>query len=198
MITCCCLGMFCSSNRYQLKKFGQIAFSLFAGVVVLLTGRSVTAGETVTLTWASSHQPGVVGYKIYYGAVSHNYDHCVNVGNTNSITVAVSAAGATNYFATTAYDADGNESDFSEETMLVASSTDGGSSTAPADLLTSASYASGKFSFMVGGMTGASYVVQMSTNMMDWVSVQTNTAPFQFEDAGARDKSQCFYRAVPL
>jgi hypothetical protein len=56
-------------------------------------------------------------------------------------------------------------------------------------------YAGGQFAFNVSGIPGYQYVVQASTNDADWVSVQTNTAPFTFVDANASQSSQCFYRA---
>lgn len=40
----------------------------------------------------------------------------------------------------------------------------------------------GQFSFNVSGDAGQSYVVQASTNLLDWVSIQTHAAPFLFKD----------------
>jgi hypothetical protein len=62
--------------------------------------------------------------------------------------------------------------------------------------LTSAASANGQFTFNVSGVPGCSYVVQASTNLVDWENVQTNTAPCTFTDTNASNYSQCFYRAV--
>lgn len=60
--------------------------------------------------------------------------------------------------------------------------------------LTQAAYANGQYSFNISGVSGNQYVVQASTNMVDWVSVQTNTVPFIFTDTNAGQYSQRFYR----
>jgi hypothetical protein len=52
----------------------------------------------------------------------------------------------------------------------------------------------GKFSFQIGGISGTKYIVQASTDMKTWVSVQTNTAPFNFTDANSGNFKQRFYR----
>ncbi len=41
----------------------------------------------------------------------------------------------------------------------------------------SATYANGQFSFTVDGQTGPDYIVQASTNMVDWQSLITNSSP---------------------
>jgi hypothetical protein len=63
-----------------------------------------------------------------------------------------------------------------------------------AAVLTPVSQATGQFAFDVSGVTNFQYVVQASTNLVDWVSVQTNTAPFVFVDADASQFNQRFYR----
>jgi hypothetical protein len=62
--------------------------------------------------------------------------------------------------------------------------------------LTSPASANGQFNFDVSGVPGWSYVVQASTNLVDWENVQTNTAPFTFTDVDASKYSHCYYRAV--
>ena len=52
------------------------------------------------------------------------------------------------------------------------------------------------FQFQVAGVPGFNYAVQESTNLIDWVSLITNTAPFSFEDANATNSPQQFYRAI--
>jgi hypothetical protein len=53
----------------------------------------------------------------------------------------------------------------------------------------------GQFAFTVGGVTGYSYVVQVSTNLANWISVTTNTAPFTFVDTNACQFKQRYYRS---
>ncbi len=51
-----------------------------------------------------------------------------------------------------------------------------------------------QFSFALMGTTGASYVIQATTNLnpANWISLMTNTAPFIFTDTNP--SSQRFYR----
>jgi hypothetical protein len=56
--------------------------------------------------------------------------------------------------------------------------------------------AGGSFSFTVSGNPGQAYVVQTSSNLQDWVSLSTNTAPFVFVDPAAAQFSQRFYRTA--
>ena len=65
-----------------------------------------------------------------------------------------------------------------------------------ASTLASAAHASGQFALTVSGVPGYQYVVQASTNIVNWVPVQTNTAPFTFVDTNASKFGQRFYRSV--
>jgi hypothetical protein len=57
----------------------------------------------------------LAGYNVYYGTASGNYSQSIDAGNTTTYTVANLAGGLTYYFAVTAYDNSGNESEFSNE-----------------------------------------------------------------------------------
>lgn len=56
----------------------------------------------------------------------------------------------------------------------------------------------GHFAFTVNGTSGQQYVVQVSSDLMHWTSVETNSAPFSFDDAGAGSATQKFYRTVAI
>lgn len=137
-----------------------------------------------------SISPDIAGYKIYYGTASHSYSNVVDVGNTNRVTINGLIPGATYYFAATTVDALGNESGFSNEAGYTVPVT-------PATLA-SLTVSAGQFSFNVTGDPGQLYVVQMSTNLQDWISVQTNTVPFQFTESNATGQTPRFYRAFYL
>jgi hypothetical protein len=64
--------------------------------------------------------------------------------------------------------------------------------------LTAAAPAGGQFAMSVGGIPNYQYVVQASTNLVDWVSVQTNTAPFSYVDSDASQFRQRYYRTFCL
>ena len=62
--------------------------------------------------------------------------------------------------------------------------------------LTTVAHVNGQFALTVTGSSGLKYIVQASTNLTDWVSIQTNTSPFTFTDTHASEFSQRFYRSV--
>lgn len=102
------------SNRLESKQF--VTLLLILSLIILsfaLVGRA-HAGE-VTLTWDANTDQNLAGYKLYFGTASKSYTGSVNVGNTTSYTLANLADGEIYYFAATAYDGYGNESDYSAE-----------------------------------------------------------------------------------
>lgn len=160
---------------------------LFRSVVFLALPMAVQATQSVLLAWNPSPDPSVVGYKIHFGTISHSYTELLDVGSATNATIVLPSPGTTYYFAATAYDASGVESEFSNEISF----------TLPAEArLTAAGLVAGQFSFTVTGTPGVSYVVEASTNLADWFPVQTNVAPFQFVDLNPAGLSQCFYRSV--
>jgi hypothetical protein len=62
--------------------------------------------------------------------------------------------------------------------------------------LASTAHAAGQYALIVAGVPGYNYVVQASTDLVNWVPVQTNTAPFTFVDTNASQFGQRFYRSV--
>src|SRR5688572_19898533 len=87
---------------------------LLLGCVCLLSGR-MSALETVTLTWDRNNETNIAGYKIYYRTSSHTYSNVMDVGNNISWSIPNLIENATYYFAVTAYDDLGIESEFSTE-----------------------------------------------------------------------------------
>ena len=62
----------------------------------------------------------LAGYKVYYRLDGQRYGSGIDVGNTTRYALNTQGVAGRYYFAVTAYDAEGNESDFSEEaTKLV-------------------------------------------------------------------------------
>ena len=68
----------------------------------------------------------------------------------------------------------------------------------PAVTLTSVARANNRFAFGVAGVSGYQYVVEASTDLVNWVPVYTNNAPFTFTDPDAGKFSQRFYRSVSV
>ena len=70
--------------------------------------------------------------------------------------------------------------------------------TAPALLQAVAAPASGQFALALTGTPGASYVLQVSTDLLNWSALATNQSPFTFVDPDAAHYSKRFYRALSL
>lgn len=150
----------------------------------------ISLTQSVTLVWNRSTNADVVGYNIYYGGASGVYTNEISAGNVTTLTVPGLQDGSTYYFAATAVNSSGVESGFSNVASYTAP--------ALAALLRPAVSLSGGFSLTVNGVPGYNYVIQASTNLTQWVSVQTNSAPFSFVDSNAGEFDRRFYRAVYL
>ncbi|MDR3458522.1 MAG: fibronectin type III domain-containing protein [Verrucomicrobiae bacterium] len=159
-----------------------------------VTGLTVSANpgvpNSVILSWTASLDAGVVGYQIFSGSASGNYSLSQNVGLVNRLVFTGLVPGSTNYFAIREFDTAWNESDVSAEISW--------QNPVPPAALTSPVRADGQFSFNVSGVTGNRYVVQASTDLVNWTSLQTNTAPFTFVDANAAAYNQRYYRTYYL
>jgi hypothetical protein len=77
---------------------------------VLASGQS-----KVGLAWDASADISVVGYRLYYGGSSRGYTNFIDVGAKTSASVPGVRQGVPYYFAVTAYDSTGLESEFSDE-----------------------------------------------------------------------------------
>ena len=78
---------------------------------------SLAAAASVTLAWDASAAPELAGYKLYYGYASRSYRLSVNVGQATTATLSGLDEAKVYYLAVVAYDAHGNESDFSNEVI---------------------------------------------------------------------------------
>jgi hypothetical protein len=178
-----------------LKNLAQgmsVRASFLPGVLVAITSMPFAAvGANVTLSWNPSSNELVTGYNIYYGTASGDYSDRVSTGNTTSVTLSNLVEGTTYFFAATAYDASGQESPFSNEASYTVLP---GSPSQPA-VLTSATNSSGQFSFQLLGAFGKPYVIEASTDLLNWEPVLTNVAPAAFAIPISSEYSQRFFRA---
>ena len=96
-------------------RFLLLTLSLFVLIVSTLLFHNEAFGGQVTVAWDPGSVSGLAGYKVHYGTVSRNYPYVADAGNKTTYTVTGLTAGATYYFAATAYDTAGTESAFSSE-----------------------------------------------------------------------------------
>ncbi|MEA3547944.1 MAG: fibronectin type III domain-containing protein, partial [Thermodesulfobacteriota bacterium] len=105
-----------NSRRFFLPFF---FFSLFFFIA------SLAQGAEVQLAWTPNSEANLAGYKIYYGTASRDYTTIIDVGNPESVdnqiiyTLSGFSPGITYYYAATAYDEDGFESDYSDEAVWI-------------------------------------------------------------------------------
>lgn len=84
-------------------------------ILALAVAQSLVADQSVTLAWDPNPEPDVDSYTVYYGTAPRTYPQSTNVGNVTTATVYGLREGLTHYFAITARNTSGLESDFSNE-----------------------------------------------------------------------------------
>lgn len=99
----------------SLNLSAVLFFLIFASFI--LSTSSAHCAQ-LTLAWDPNNDASTEGYKIQYGTQSGNYTFSIDVGNTTQHVVTDLQAGAIYFFAATAYDSNGNESDFSTELVV--------------------------------------------------------------------------------
>ena len=82
--------------------------------LLLLAWAGVMNAQSVTLAWDASPSAAVAGYRVYYGTNSRAYSYVTNAGLALNQSLALPYR-ARWFFAATAYDSNGLESDYSNE-----------------------------------------------------------------------------------
>ncbi len=113
-------------------------FLLFLLLFCCLTIPATAAQAQVTLSWIPNTEANLTGYKIHYGISSRNYTNVIDVGLPDSINGRIQATvneltGSTYFFAVTAYDNNGLESDYSNE-IIHTPVIEGGGTDIPGDV----------------------------------------------------------------
>lgn len=92
--------------------------AILISALLLLFFFSIAYGFDVSFQWDESLVGDVAGYKIHYGFSSRSYEFIVDVGYLNTFTLYGLDDGQVHYFALTAYNSEGLESDFSAELIF--------------------------------------------------------------------------------
>ncbi|HYG23235.1 MAG TPA: tandem-95 repeat protein [Verrucomicrobiae bacterium] len=93
----------------------RLALLLVAISSLVLGASNARAAQSVTLIWNASADTNVIGYNVYYGVASRTYTNRIDAGATTNLVVNGLLPGVTYYFAATAYNILGMESEYSSE-----------------------------------------------------------------------------------
>ena len=154
------------------------------------SARAATAPApyTAVLAWDRSPNNSVAGYRVHYGTASRNYTNSVVAGNVMNATVAGLSEGINYYFAVTAYDTSGAQSDFSNEVRIV-----------PGQPRVRLALSPVKQAVLtISGLIGRTYEILASTNLTTWAVIGSTTlgatAAQDFTDVNAASFPKRFYR----
>lgn len=174
--------------RY-MRIFGVIMLSAASFDSIRASNIILPPGSSVYLAWNPSPDTAVAGYNVHYGLASRTYTKIVPVGNATNVTISGLVAGATYYFAATAYDDIGQESGYSDEASYLIPGL-------PTVQLRATS--AGQFVLAVSGLIGRTYDIEATQDFSTWTVIGTVTlgsgGQLNFTDTNAVNFSRRFYR----
>ena len=147
------------------------------------------------LGWQPSSDANAVGYRIYYGTSSHNYSNTISVGKLTSVTIDGLTNGVTYYFAATTFNAQNQESGFSNEASYQV----------PGVIVTNSSptlqiqrASTGQFTLTASGSAGQKLAIEATRDFNVWIVIGITTVDANgvasFTDINAMNFPQRFYR----
>jgi len=164
---------------------------LVAGIALTLHCATTNiAGANITLAWDPSAEPDVAGYRVHYGHSSRTYPFVVDAGNATTQVINDLQEGVTYYFAVTAYNVAGSESDFSGETGYAV------------PLRSIYALGDGSFRIRFQGVPERTYRVEYTESLTapNWRTLGMRTAgangSFEIIDLPIADSPARFYRSV--
>jgi hypothetical protein len=99
----------------RLSAFLGLKRYLGAAIIAAAVSSSAQGQSRVTLAWDPSPGGAIAGYRLYDGVASRTYTNIIDAGNVTTQAVSGLTAGVTYFFAVTAYDTNGLQSDYSSE-----------------------------------------------------------------------------------
>jgi hypothetical protein len=165
---------------------------LGAGLFFALIPNPVLALQSVTLAWTPSPDTNVLGYRIYYGVASRTYTNVVDVNKATNATISGLVEARKYYFAATAYNLLGLESDYSSEASYTVPTN------APVRLQIRTAPAR-QFVLTLTGPIGHTYEILATQTLTTWTVIGTVTVgaggSMDLTDTNAASFAKRFYRA---
>ena len=182
----------------RLRRLTRILVGiLFCGLIhnpaAALAQPSPTNTYDLTLAWNPSPSPEIVHCNLYYGTASGEYTDIIVVGNVASVTISNLVPGVTYYFAITAVNAEGQESDFSNEASYRQEPTQ-----VQSVQLQIHSSANGSMTLHLTGPPSHTCEIEATEDFTTWTVIGTVTlnagGALDFIDPDAANFPQRFYR----
>ena len=165
---------------------------------MLLAMLGSTRGAGVTFGWTANTDP-VAGYKIHYGPASRTYNQVFDARTATSGTVSNLLAGNRYFFALTAYNSQGLESDYSTELTYFVPTNVGPSGPFR---LTIGLTPSRQRRLTLTGPTNRNYSIETGTNLSAWVNLGTvsvgTSGSASLVDTNPPAQPRRYYRARAL
>lgn len=101
------------------KLSSRTVLTILSVIFLSILSPSLIEAKQVTLAWdQNALEKNVVGYRVYFGPESRNYEYMIDVPNSTIKKVKHLEKGRLYCFAVTAYTSQGKESEYSEELVV--------------------------------------------------------------------------------
>ena len=150
----------CELMRY-LNIFKVVA-------AVLLASQAASHAASYQLAWNSNPEPDIVSYKVHVGTYSRSYTRTYSVASP-AATISDLPDAPAYYFAVTAVNSAGQESDFSSEVSTIS----------PNSLVLTTALTVSSLQLTVNAPEGTVVRFEASTNLQNWQFVANRTANSQ-------------------
>lgn len=134
----------------------------------------IASASTASLLWDPNTETNLAGYRVYIGVASRAYNTNIDVGNATNWPITNVATGVLHFFAVTAYDTEGLESDFSEEVSYTPGQTN--SSPESASLTMVGFNTEGCARLLARGVPDKMYRLETSADLITWTPLETFVA----------------------
>ena len=194
------LSFIMTSNLVLQANFADVTRPTLS--IVIPASNQQWAGGTLTV--AGNAGDNVALEKVYYSLNGSDWTAATTENNWKKWTADVTLIRGTNTVQAYAVDTSGNFSitntvkfeDVASPSLALAQSSTRALVTPAQAVLVPAYFADGQFALTVSGATNVQCVLLASTNLLDWIPVQTNIPPYTYLDTNAGQFSQRYYRTV--